>query len=188
MKKFFSLFKDSAREFKSLKAVTTCGMLGAIAIILGYITIQPTESIKIGFSTIPNDIAAFLYGPVMAPIFGALMDILKYLIKPTGPFFPGFTITAAVYGLIMGVGLYKKPVSFKRLLIASGICVLICDICLNTIWLSMLYGNAVSVILPARVIKSLILWPIQCVMSFAVIKAMIRAGLMQPLTSVDREM
>ena len=115
------------------------------------------------------------------------MDILKYLVKPTGPYFPGFTITAAVYGVIMGLGIYKRPLSFKRLLVTSFICIVVCDICLNTIWLSMLYGNAITVILPARVLKSLILWPIQCVMSFAVMKAMIRAGLMQPLTSTDRE-
>lgn len=35
-------------------------------------------------------------------IFGGALDVLKYIIKPTGPFFFGFTFDAMLSGIIYG--------------------------------------------------------------------------------------
>lgn len=62
-------------------------MLGAVAIVLGSLSIELGSTLRIGFSGIPNEIVHMLFGPVVGSVFAGTMDILKYLIKPTGAFF-----------------------------------------------------------------------------------------------------
>ncbi len=62
MKKFVTLFTDSARELKSVRTITTMAMLAAVAVILGYFSIEYGQLIRIGFSGIPNGIVDYLLG------------------------------------------------------------------------------------------------------------------------------
>ena len=84
MRKLATLFTSSFHEFKQPKTLAVTGMLGALAVILGYLTIAVGDYIKIGFSTIVNQAVCYLFGPVVGGVFGGALDILKYLIKPTG--------------------------------------------------------------------------------------------------------
>ena len=94
------------------------------------------------------------------------LDVLKYFLKPTGPFFFGFTLNAMLSGIIYGSILYRKPVSWKRILIAKFLVKLFINCVLGTYWLSMLYGNAFLVLLPARLLKNVIMLPIDCVILY----------------------
>ena len=49
MKKFVTLFTASARELKSVRTITTMAMLAAVAVILGYFSIEYGQLIRIGF-------------------------------------------------------------------------------------------------------------------------------------------
>src|SRR3712207_3367803 len=114
MQNFGKLFKDSAAELKKTRSLAISAMLLALACVLGFFSVQVTPTMKIGVSFIPNELVGFLFGPVVGPIFGAVGDIVKYFLKPTGPFFPGFTISAIVGGLIYGCILYKRPLNLFR--------------------------------------------------------------------------
>ena len=171
------IFRSSARSLRDIRTLTTCAMLGAVSIILGYFTIQIGDFLKITFTSVPVSVCAYLFGPVEAPVLGASMDIINYMMKPTGAFFPGFTLSAAVQGLIMGALLYRKPLSLKRTLVATLIVMLLVDMVMNTLWLTILYGQAFYVIFPARALKNIIMWPIQTAVLFAVLKGLERAGI-----------
>ena len=126
MERLATLFTGSFRQLKQVKTVTVCAMLGAVAIVLGSLSIELGSTLRIGFSGIPNEIVHMLFGPVVGSVFAGTMDILKYLIKPTGAFFPGFTLIAMLAGLIYGSFYYKKELNFWRVLAAhslrKGIC------------------------------------------------------------------
>ena len=107
MKKLATLFTDSWNEFHQVRTITTAAMFGAISVVLGYFTIAIGDYIKIGFSTICNQFVYYLFGPVVGGFFGGALDVLKFLIKPTGAFFPGFTIGAMIGG--SGSRIYSKP-------------------------------------------------------------------------------
>ena len=100
MRKLATLFTDSYNEFKYVRTITLTGMLGAVSVVLGYLTLELGETLKIGFSTIANQIVYYLFGPVVGGAFGGALDILKYLIKPTGPYFPGWTFGAMLAGVM----------------------------------------------------------------------------------------
>ena len=105
-----------------------------------------------------------------------MLDLLKYIIKPSGQFFPGFTFDAILAGVLYGCMFYQKPFTLRRVLAAKFIVVLICNVFFNTLWISMLYGKAFMVLLPARVLKNLIMWPIDSVLLFSIGRYMERIG------------
>ena len=143
-------------------------MLGAVAIVLGSLSIELGSTLRIGFSGIPNEIVHMLFGPVVGSVFAGTMDILKYLIKPTGAFFPGFTLIAMLAGLIY----YKKELNFWRVLAAHITVALICNVLLNTWCLSILYGKAFAVLLPARLVKNAIMCPIDAFIFYHIAKVL----------------
>ncbi|MBE5985883.1 MAG: folate family ECF transporter S component, partial [Paenibacillaceae bacterium] len=65
MKKLVTLFTDSYRELKSVRTITAAAMFAAVAIILDMFSIQLGSYIKITFSSIPNGIISYLFGPVV---------------------------------------------------------------------------------------------------------------------------
>lgn len=166
----------SFREFTSLRTVVMCGLLAALAVVLGYVTsINIGPYIKIGFSGIPNRVVDYLFGPVVGGIFGGALDLLKFMIKPDGTFFPGFTFDAILGGVIYGFFFYRKPVKIWRVAAACFLVKLIVNCGFNTLWISMLYGKALQVLLPARLIKNAVMWPIDTIILFLVLQAVERS-------------
>ena len=127
MKKVTTLFLDSYHEFKKIRTITTASMFAAIGVILGAYTIQVGNYLKIGFSGIANQFVYYLFGPVVGCFYGGALDILKYLVKPTGAFFPGWTLSAMVAGVIYGCFFYKKPLSLVRVFVAELTVSIICN-------------------------------------------------------------
>lgn len=177
MKNLKQMFKDSFQELKDVKALAMTAMLLAIAVVLGFYTLQVTEFIKIGFSFIADEMAGMLFGPVVGGLMGGAADLVKYLVRPTGPFFPGFTISGAASGVIYGMVLYKKPLSLKRVALANGLVMILVNIGLNTYWLTLLYGDAFFAILPARVLKQAVMFPIYVALFYGVSRVLGKAKL-----------
>ena len=57
-------FADSFEELKNLRTIVVTALLIAIAVVLGFFSVQLTENLKIGFSFIANELTAMLFGPV----------------------------------------------------------------------------------------------------------------------------
>ncbi|MDE7200503.1 MAG: folate family ECF transporter S component [Lachnospiraceae bacterium] len=162
------LYSDSFKELKATHNLVLCGLMAALAVVLNYTTsIFITPNIRIGFSGLPNRVVEYLFGPWVGAVFGAMLDILKYLLKPDGgAFFFGYTFNVMVAGVIYGFVLYKKSVKIWRILIAEFLTKAIVNCGLNTLWIAVLNGNAFMAILPARVIKNIIMLPIDTALLF----------------------
>ena len=103
MKKVIELYKASLKELSVTRNVVFCGLMAALAIVLGMVaSITIGSYIRIGFSGLPNRMVDFLFGPVAGCFFGGALDVLKYLMKPEGPFFFGFTLNAMLSGILYG--------------------------------------------------------------------------------------
>lgn len=167
MKKFIQTLQSSLHELSTTKNLVLCGLMAALSIILGtFASISVGPYIKIGFSSIPNRIVDCLFGPVVGCLFGGALDLLKFLVKPDGPFFFGFTFDAMLAGFLYGIILYKKPLKWQRVLAAEFVNKLIVNCGFNTLWISILYGKGFFVLFPARILKNLIMLPIDTVILF----------------------
>ena len=108
MEKTKSMFRTSAKELKTTSAMAVCAMLAALALILNSVaSINIGPYVKIGFSGIPNQIADYLFGPITGCLFAGVLDIVKFFIRPDGPFFWGFTFNAMLAAFIYGCFYYK---------------------------------------------------------------------------------
>ena len=83
-------------------------------------------------------------------------------IFPTGPYFPGMTITALLTGIVWGVFLHKK-VTLPRTILATAVNNFIFSMVLNSFWISMLYGSPFAGILQVRVPQACLMFMVEIV-------------------------
>lgn len=169
MKNFYELVLCSSKELKSVRNLVTASLLITLKLILDLFTIQITPALHLSFEFLASATISMLFGPVVGAMCGGLSDIINYIINPKGTFFPGFTISAMVGGIIYGIVLYKKNITVARCIIAEVAIVVIVDILLNTFWLSLLYGKGFNILLPARVVKNLVMIPIDVTMMYCIL-------------------
>lgn len=169
MKSFYDSFLCSSKELKNVRSLVTAGLLITVKLVLDLFTIQITPFLHLSFEFLASATISMLFGPVVGAMCGGLSDIINYLMNPKGTFFPGFTISAMVLGILYGAVLYKKKITITRCIIAEVLAVVVVDILLNTFWLSTLYGKAFYVLLPARAIKNIAMIPINVGMMYIVL-------------------
>ncbi len=142
------------------KTLVTMALLTALEIVLSrFLSIQ-TQLTKIGFAFVPVVLAAVLLGPLEAGIVAALGDFLGAMLFPTGPFFPGFTLTAFLMGAVYGLCLYKRA-DFWRILLAVAVHQLLLSLLLNSLWISILYGSPYGPLLVTRLPQCALLAAVQ---------------------------
>ena len=108
----------------------------------------------------PIAVAAILYGAVPAAIVAALGDFVGAILFPIGAYFPGFTLTAALTGVVLGLFLHKKQTAL-RILGAVAVNQLALSLLLNTLWISILYGSPFGPLFLTRIVQTLVLAPVQ---------------------------
>lgn len=166
-----NIFLRSLHELRDPRALVVTSILIALNLAMDMAGIKfyimPETRVSPGF--LCNASIGMLYGPSVGMLAGFLTDILGFLFDRSGmAYFPGYTITAVLGGLFYGLFLYKGKPTLLRVLGAKACINLFCNIGLNTVWSSMLYGSAISAILPARIVKNLILLPIEVILIYVV--------------------
>lgn len=154
---------------KNKKIILTAIFLATNIILSRFLSIK-TPILKISFAFIPTMLCAIWLGAKWTVLLNVLGDIIGATLFPTGAYFVGYTISTAISGLIYGLILYKKEIDSytdKQFLISLIISVIlvtcISNIGLNTIWVSITTGKAFVVLLGTRVIKEVIMLPIQII-------------------------
>ena len=149
----------------STKAMVLSGVFIATSVILtrffGFMQFAGTVRLSLGI--IPIAMAGAILGPVYGGIVGALADIMGAILFPQGAYFPGFTATAFIQGLIPGLIIHKafisKTVDKKKLMIyvviSMVLTTIIASLGMNTLWLSILFKKGFLVMLPGRLVTSI---------------------------------
>lgn len=184
MKKRADVYAQSWKELRHLRTLTTSAMFMAVSVVLGYFTIEAGPYLKIGFGSVANQFVYYLFGPVTGMFYAGILDILKFVAKPTGAFFPGFTLISMLGAVIYGTVLYRRPVTFSRVLLAKLLVALICNVLLNTWCLSFMYGKGMAVLIGPRLLKNLIMWPIDSVIFFVIVKKLEDLGFVRTLRNL----
>lgn len=101
------------------------------------------------------------------------------IVVPDWPIFLGYTITTVIAGLIYGLFLYKESplaISDRKFAIktisAVALVVVIVNMRLNTLCMSLTTGKAFLLLFWARLLKQLIMTPIQVSIFLAIEKAL----------------
>lgn len=162
-----SAVKISAPHFTKINVyqLVVLAMLVSIEIVLSRFLSFSVWNMKIGFAFIPIVAAAMLYGPLPAGLAAAAADLLGAVMFPIGAYFPGFTLTAFLTGLVWGMFLHRKQ-TLPAILAAVGVNQAVGTLFINTLWISILYGTPYLPLFETRLIQAAILFPIQTIVIY----------------------
>lgn len=150
-------------------SMVTMGLLMALQLVISRFSIG-NNFIKFSFTFLIVALLAKWFGPWWGMMTAAVVDVVGTLMTG-GPFFLGFTVSAILGSLIYALFLYKQPVSWGRITLASVIIAVVVNAFLNTLWVTIMYRTPFWSLLPLRVIKQLVVTPIQIVLVYGLLKS-----------------
>lgn len=172
--------KKSAKNLTTVKGITLAGIFIALHAVLGIFKIPFALDNRITLTFAVSAAAGMILGPVPAMIICGFGDILGFLLNPGGgSYFPGFTISAMLGGLIYGLCFYKRDKKYFLLwtVLAVFIVTLFVNIVLNTYWLSVMYQKAYQMFAAMRIIKNLVVFPLHVIVIYAVFMLTEKTGI-----------
>ncbi len=168
--------------------IVTLSVLVALQVVLTRFCSFNAWNVRIGLGFTALVIAAIFYGPAAAAVVGGLGDFIGSIAFPTGSYFPGFTLTQILMGLVFGFALYRKFYNLPlfsfggtpekadstalsgtaasqllRIAVAVLINQCILSLLLNTLWISVLYGSSFTGLLSTRALQAAVTAPIQMI-------------------------
>ena len=137
-------------------------MMIALEVVLSrWLTIWVSDNLKFAFNFVPVAVVAYLYGPFASLLVAAVGDLIGSLLYAVGPYFPGFTVTAALTGLCFGLFLHNKR-NFWRILISVVIIQVVLTVFLDSLWFMICYGTPYFASVLTRTIKAGVMVVVQC--------------------------
>ena len=156
------------------RTIAQLAILVAMEVVLSRFLSINIWSNKIGFAFVPVAVTAMLYGPLTTGLTAAAADLIGALLFPSGPFFPGFTLTTFLGGVVYSLAFHKKQ-SAPRILAAVLIREFVLSLLLNTLWISIMYSSPYWPLLVSdRAIQCIVMTPVQFTVIWLVAKALPR--------------
>ena len=152
---------NKAKSRASLKQMLVLSLLVAISVILERFLGYNDKVLSVSLSFVPIALAGMLYGTIPALVVSALADVIGALLFPSGPFDIRFTLIAALKGAIYGYFMYKPANTKMRAVMAQGLVTVICHLVLNTLVISTIINRGYFALLPLRLFKNLLLFPLE---------------------------
>ena len=112
---FFSTDAKSLAMKTSTSAlrISVAAMLVALSFVTSLLPSLPGPITK--FNGFPLLLGGLLVGPRTGFAVGCIADLLGFMVRPTGPFFPGFTLTQGLTALIPALFARKvDPLTWRR--------------------------------------------------------------------------
>ncbi|MFC0234076.1 folate family ECF transporter S component [Vagococcus entomophilus] len=159
------------RSMKKLnvRVIALMGLMIALQVVFTRFLSVETTFLRIGIDFIPATIMGALFGPFLAAIGGGLADVLGMMIFPKGAFFLGFTFNACLIGMLYGLLYYKKELTWKRVIFSTIVITLLSSLLLTPFWLHLMYKVPFWGLMPIRLLKAVVMIPLQAVLTFLVL-------------------
>lgn len=181
------MWKSSFAKLKSTKWLALMGIFLALRVIVSRFSIPVAESLNVGFSFILVAFSGMLFGPAAGMIFGAVEDIVEFIVFPSGyGFFAGYTLSAALGVLCYAIFLYDQKVSIVKIILAKALATYPVSVLLGSLWRWMLLGQSKAYLVYTyqSFIKNTIMFPFQIIILVLLFNLMIpylsRHGFMKP--------
>ncbi len=159
-------WSESSKEMKSIKSLAVVAILIALEIVIStiYIPLPVYGTQRIYFSFIIVALIGMLYGPIVSLWAAFIGDLLGFMIHPQGAFFFGYTITAICGALIFSFFLYRTKITITKIIICKLTINILVNVCMNSLWDSILLGSGYFPLMIARIPKNLLMLPIEVLM------------------------
>lgn len=154
---------------KTIKKMAILAMLLAMGIALKQFYIPVGENLRIYFHFVVNMLVASMFPLGSVVIYAIAEDLIAFFLFPSGPFFPGYTLTAVVSCTIYWIFLHKE-INLKNIIFAKASANVFANILLNSLWTSMLYSKGYIYYISKSVVKNLMMLPIEIIIFYLIYK------------------
>lgn len=154
------------------KKLAVTGLFVAMNLVLNQVTIPIGTTMEIGFAFLPIALIGYLFGPLTAGLSGVIADILGFMLRPAGFFFPGFTLNAFISGILYGLFLHRKTITLWRVALLRLVNTIIISLILTPTWLYIMYETPL-VTLP-RIIKAVVKYPVDVALLYLILTAFVK--------------
>lgn len=161
MAKRNSIWKTSLSHLHDIRYLSLIAVFIAMKIVVGLIRIPVGENLRISITFIIVALEASITGPVCGMVSGAVTDTLSFIIFPDGAYFPGYTLTAMAGELIYALFLYQKKITVTRIGAAKICNNYLVNVCMGSLWSSILYDKAFIYYASVSIVKNTILLPFE---------------------------
>ena len=166
------------KQQKTTKIMVTCALLVALQVILARFLSINTTFVVVNFSFLAVALAGILFGPLWGMAVGGVSDLVGASLFPFGAFFPGFTLTAALVGLVYGAFLHTKTGDLQGKsgwlrVVGASLSASLIRFVLNSVWLYIMYGAGLFGMLPARITETVCMVVAQLIL-LPVLSSMVR--------------
>lgn len=165
-------------ELKSIKCITTTGILIALYVVLeAFVSIKIPGIVTISFAFVPLAAIGMLFGPTVSVLAAILCDVIGAAMSGY-PLVFWYTLIAMLEALIYGFFLYgfKPEKNLKqqlKIIISRTIVILVVNILLNTTanYLCGYLSTDVPlyIAIGTRVLKNVLELPIDCLVLYSVL-------------------
>lgn len=95
----------SRKKAMTTKVLVMASLLTGLSIILTrfisvMIPLGGLPALRFGLGGVPIIISGIMFGPIAGGLTGIVADLVGFMINPQGGYFPGFTLSAALQGII----------------------------------------------------------------------------------------
>ncbi len=176
----FNYWKVAASQLKDVKMITVAALIVALRVAVKFIKIPLAPGLSISLDAYVNSLGSVVYGPVVGLVVGSISDILGCLVTgQMGEYFPPFVLVEMMSSFIFGLFFWKRKINVPRVLLAKFSVNFVCNIIMTSLfnkWYYYLYfgierAQAYNVINGARIVKNLIMFPLEAMIIITVLYA-----------------
>ena len=171
-------WKAAFANVKDLKMLTFAAIIIAMRVAVKFFVIPVATGVDFSLDCYVNSIGSLVYGPVVGLLVGAVSDTLGYLLHPTGAYFFPYIFVEMGSSFIFGLFLWRRKLSAPRILISKFTVNFICNIIMTSSIMKLqkfMIGEAYSLINLVRIVKNLVLFPIEAMLITVILSAIIPA-------------
>lgn len=171
-------WKTALADFKKLRVLVFAAMMIAACSALAQIPSIPTTdpNVRVTWGFLARAVCGMVGGPITALVFGFAEDTINFLIHPTGPYFPGYALTTMLGTMIYALFLYRArftPVTLAVRVFLAKLFTNALNVVLGALWSAILYSKGYYYYMVKSFWKNLVMLPVQTVMLFFLIGALI---------------
>ena len=170
-------WKQAASELKNTKTLIFAALMIALRIALKSVSVYIAADLRISIEFLVNALGAMTFGPVVAIAGAAVSDTLGALLFPSGPYFFLFIFTEIAGSLVFALFFYRTRISVTKVIMSRFCTNFFVNIVLQTpimyLYYQMMLGKTYKILNLPRMIKNLVLFPIESLLLVLFLRALI---------------
>ncbi len=173
-------WRDAAANLKNTRMLALAAMIVALRAVCKMLEIPLAPGLNINVAGLFNSVGAMVYGPVVGVVGAMVSDPLGYLLHPDGPYFLPFMLVDMSSSFIFGLLFWRRRLTVSRTMTAKFAVNMVSNIVLTSVimkWYYLVYygvekAQAYNLINLTRIVKNLVMFPIEAILIAVVLGAL----------------